>query len=61
MSRSFEICGRLWKAAWLHNVDNIQQKDIKYIMYGSNIPEMLIPENSTKTSGSEEELFCFTA
>ena len=28
MSRSFEKCGRLWKAAWLHNVDNIQQKDI---------------------------------
>ncbi len=23
------ICGRLWKAAWLHNVDNILQKDIK--------------------------------
>ena len=23
MSRSFEKCWRLWKAAWLHNVDNI--------------------------------------
>ena len=31
MSRSFEKCGRLWKAARLHNVDNIQQKDIQFI------------------------------
>ncbi len=22
-------CGRLWKMTWLHNVDNIRQKDIK--------------------------------
>ena len=29
MFRSFEKCGRLWKVAWLHYVDNIQQKDIK--------------------------------
>ena len=29
MSRSFEICGRLWKAAWLHNEDNMRQRNIK--------------------------------
>ena len=34
MSCSFEKCGRLWKAVWLHNVDNIQQKDIKNKLSG---------------------------
>jgi hypothetical protein len=27
--RPREKCGRFWKTTWLHNVDNIQQKDIK--------------------------------
>ncbi len=27
--RPREKCGRLWKTTWLHNVDNIRQKDIK--------------------------------
>ncbi len=26
-----EKCGTLWKTTWLHNVDNIRQKDIKYV------------------------------
>jgi hypothetical protein len=29
--RPREKCGTLWKAAWLHNVDNIRQKDIKFV------------------------------
>jgi hypothetical protein len=28
LSRSFAVCGILWKTTWLHNVDNIRQKDI---------------------------------
>ncbi len=28
--RPREKCGILWKTTWLHNVDNIRQKDIKY-------------------------------
>ncbi len=27
-----EKCGTLWKMTWLHNVDNIRQKDIKYFI-----------------------------
>jgi hypothetical protein len=27
-----EKCGTLWKTTWLHNVDNIRQKDIKLPM-----------------------------
>ncbi len=28
--RPREKCGTLWKTIWLHNVDNIRQKDIKF-------------------------------
>ncbi len=28
-----EKCGTLWKTTWLHNVDNIRQKDIKILLY----------------------------
>ena len=28
----WEKCGRLWKAAWLYKVHNIQQKDIHILM-----------------------------
>ncbi len=28
-------CGTLWKTTWLHNVDNIRQKDIKKIISSS--------------------------
>ncbi len=30
--RPREECGRLWRTTWLHNVDNIWQKDIKCIL-----------------------------
>jgi hypothetical protein len=30
--RPRETCGRLWKTTWLHNVDNIRQKDIKMFL-----------------------------
>jgi hypothetical protein len=29
--RPREKCGILWKTTWLHNVDNIRQKDIKFL------------------------------
>ncbi len=32
LSRSFAVCGILWKTTWLHNVDNIRQKDIKKLV-----------------------------
>ncbi len=32
-----EKCGILWKTTWLHNVDNIRQKDIKCILYKSRL------------------------
>ncbi len=31
--RPREKCGILWKTTWLHNVDNIRQKDIKINIY----------------------------
>ncbi len=31
--RPRENCGRLWRTMWLHNVDNIRQKDIKTIVW----------------------------
>ncbi len=34
--RPREKCGILWKMTWLHNVDNIRQKEIKYIIYLHN-------------------------
>jgi hypothetical protein len=40
-------CGTLWKAAWLHNVHNIRQKDIKMLLY---LPcYVLEPNNYFKT------------
>jgi hypothetical protein len=32
--RPREKCGILWKTTWLHNVDNIRQKDITNLVYG---------------------------
>jgi hypothetical protein len=51
--RPREKCGILWKAAWLHNVDNIRQKDIKYYALCSVAdpdPHVFGPPRSGSTS-----------
>ena len=58
MSRSFEKCRRLWKAAWLHNVDNMRQKDIKIFLSFAPVMRRFWTENKDE-SWRSLEFICF--